>query len=68
MPEEARAVPEKSLEEQIQAAYDLAFDEFYSGEELDKLMEDLKEDMYRIVSLSFRAGYRAAGGSLPAHP
>lgn len=63
-----KAAPEKSPEEQLQIAYDRAFDELYTGEELDKLMERLKDDLYRIVSLSFQAGYRAAGGSLPAHP
>lgn len=68
MPEEARAILEKSLEEHIQVAYDHAFDEFYAGEELDRLMERLKDDLYHIVSLSYLAGYRAAGGSIPAHP
>lgn len=72
MPEEIRAVlekiSEKSLEEQLQVAYDHAFDEFYSGEELDRLMETLKDCMYQVVACAFLTGYRAGGGSIPAHP
>lgn len=68
MSEEARAILENTLEKQIQTSYDHAFDEFYSGEELDKLMEKLKDDLYHALSLAFLSGYRAAGGSIPAHP
>ena len=56
------------LEELPLTAYDHAFREFYSGEELDKLLETLKEDLYHVIASSFLAGYRTAGGSIPAHP
>lgn len=68
MSEEAHTISEKPLEKLLLAAYDHAFDEFYSGEKLDKLMETLQDDLYQIISLSYLTGYRAAGGSLPPHP
>lgn len=72
MPKELKAILQKFLKEsqkeQLQAAYDMAFDDFYSGEKLDRLMEVLKDDLYNIISVSYMAGYRAAGGTPPTYP
>lgn len=72
MPEELRAVLKKileeGLEEELQVAYDKAFDEFYTGEELDRLMETVKDALYQVVACAFYTGYRTAGGPPPAHP
>ena len=68
LPLKALPLETPSLEELVQTAYYHAFCEFYSGEELDKLLETLKEDLYHVIASSFLAGYRTAGGSIPAHP
>lgn len=56
---------ELTLEERMDIAYENAFGDLYSGQPLEDLTENLKTDLYKVIRLSFLAGFRAAGGRIP---